>query len=362
MNKDFMQCLDSIIDIEKNILVQEKLLSALEKRIDNLGVPKEISVPQKQEVYFPNVQYNIEKYHDQEYVPYIFIGVPLVAGIIGILHYMSSSDEFILFKLLSAAIEGAIWALGGGVIGFLLAWIIPTLIDASTTKRNVKSRIEAERKAQKLYNQLLIENENKYEYDLQKYYKIVDFDKRRVFEEEKKKEELKSMREALLKKHNQTKEVLKKFYDSADIYITYRNVVAICYIYEYLKSGICTELTGPNGAFMVFKYEMYEKMKIEKLDTIASHLEQLHFDNQVLNLTLKQVGNKVDDLICEVEDMKSVQIESAYRNEQLIHNMGDQMASFANSVSEQNAIIAYNTECAAKEANQIKWLTYFNSL
>lgn len=363
MNKNFIQCLDNIIDIEKSALIQQKLLSALDKKIKSLGIPKNIPIPQKQETYFPNVQYNVEKYHDAgNYAPYIIVGAPIVAGVIGILRHMSSSDEFILFRLLSAAVEGVIWAIGGIVVGFLIAWLIPTLIDSSTTRRNEASRKEAEAKAQELYNEQFAQNERQYEYDLQKYHKIVDFDKRRVIEEKKQKEELIAVRKALLEKHNETKTVLEKFYNAADIYVTYRNIVAMCYICEYLKSGICTELTGPNGAFMVFKYEMYEKMKIEKLDTIASHLEQLHFDNQILNSTLKQVGCKVDDLIYEVGDMKAAQIESAQRNEQLMQNMGGQIASYANSVNQQNAIIAYNTECAANEANQIKWLALFNSL
>ena len=107
---------------------------------------------------------------------------------------------------------------------------------------------------------------------------------------------------------------------------------------------------------------MYEKKKIEQLDTIISKLDQLHFDNQILNSSIQQINDRVSELTDVVGEVKRVQIENAQRNDQMVRNLGNQINSYAAQISNQNAIIAYNTECTANELNQLKWLETFKAL
>lgn len=46
----------------------------------------------------------------------------------------------------------------------------------------------------------------------------------------------------------------------------------------------------------------------------------------------------------------------------MVRNLGNQINSYAAQISNQNAIIAYNTECTANELNQLKWLETFKAL
>lgn len=88
------------------------------------------------------------------------------------------------------------------------------------------------------------------------------------------------------------------------IYITYWNIIAMCHISEYLKSGICTELTGP-----------------------------IHFDNQILNSSIQQINFRVSDLIGVVDEVKRVQMENAQKNERMVRNLGSQINSYAAQIS-----------------------------
>lgn len=51
-------------------------------------------------------------------------------------------------------------------------------------------------------------------------------------------------------------------------------------------------------------------------------------------------------------------MEIERQNEQTLN----QIDSYAEQISRQNAIIAYNAECAANELNQLKWLETFKAL
>lgn len=231
------------------------------------------------------------------------------------------------------------WLFLGGAGGFVLGAVFSAIKMIYASAANKKSQKNAEKEANRLYGE-----------DVLRYNNDLAADAKRVSDELRQKAVLEDTCRQLKEKHEGTLQTLTKFYDAADIYVTYRNIIAMCHIAEYLKSGICTELTGPHGAFMVFKYEMYEKKKIEQLDKIITQLDQLHFDNQMLNASLKQINRSVSDLMDVVDEVKHIQIDNAQKNEQMM----SQMIS-------QNSVIACNTECSANELNQIKWLEYYKT-
>ncbi len=350
MDKNFLECLEHIIELEKMYYTQEKLIESIEKKIKTLAISKKISSPQLIYTYVPPVNYNIVKARkiDGETIKSVTYVCSIVAGIIGAI--IGNSVNAIWSGIICGVIIGAL-------AGFFGGYIINTSREEEARIANQRAKTEAEEKAKKLTEEQRLQDKQKHQNDLKKYHALVAFDKNRVIAENNKKEELLYSKEALIKKHKETKENLAHFYNVADIYETYRNIVAICYIYEYLKSGICDQLTGRDGAYMTFKYEMYEKLKIEKLDTIASKLEQLHFDNLTLNNTMEKINSKCNNLISEISELKITQAEATKRNEELINNLGNRIDNATNRISYQNAVIAYNQECTTSELKQLKWLS-----
>lgn len=353
MDKLFVTCIEKIVELEQTSLTQEKTLEAMQKRIDSLGIAKELKAPTKKEATY--VSYGYQRISENE--TYASIGsYAEICGVIGaiIAFLIGLSSSF--FGAFGDAIIGGI---AGLVAGAIIAIVVNAIKNSEARNQNEQARLDAEHRANADYRAKCEKNEAEYQEQLHKYECLVDFDRERVKNELLEKEYAIATQAQLQKKHEETLNVLKQFYDAADIYPTYRNIVAACHICEYLKSGICTELTGPNGAFMVFKYEMFEKQKIKQLDMVISKLGQLHFDNQILNESLNQIAHRVDVLMYDIQDMKQQIAESARETAGLLQNLGNQFDEYAQTAKRQNAIIAYNQECTTNELNQLKWLEYY---
>lgn len=93
---------------------------------------------------------------------------------------------------------------------------------------------------------------------------------------------------------------LQELYDQNIIYPKYRNMVAITAINEYLMSGRCFELEGPNGSYNLYEMELRQSIIIDKLSSIIDNLEQirsnqysLYQELQMANLTVKGILQEV---------------------------------------------------------------------
>lgn len=303
MDKKFITCLDYIIDLEQTSIIQDRTMQSLQDEIKKLGKSNHYEKPEKPNVDMPVVQYYKTDFDWwPDWFPFLGGAGVIIGGILGFINTWNDCGDF-LTRILSAPFGAIIGAIQGGVAGFI-AWVLLGLIagligDAIDARKEKNAQAEAQR----LYEKAMKTAESQYQNALIQYDKDLENDAKRVSGELKRQEILNSIYQQLSQKHNETLNVLAQFYDKADIYITYRNIIAMCHIAEYLKSGICTELTGPNGAFMVFKYEMYEKKKIEQLDTIIRQLDQLHSDNQILNRSLHKIDSRVSELTDAVNDV-----------------------------------------------------------
>ena len=137
-------------------------------------------------------------------------------------------------------------------------------------------------------------------------------------------------------KKRETERVLQQLYDRGLLYSKYRNVVAVCSIYEYLESGRCTELTGPDGAYNKFDTELQVRRIEGKLDIVIQKLDEIRTTQEVL-YSMVEAGNRLTgELIGKTSESIRLQEYSA----------------------EQSAIAAYNTEQAANEAGVCKWMMF----
>jgi len=356
MEQTQLECLQHIIDIEKTCHTQEKLIAALDRKINSLGIYKKLSPPKQVETYVDPVNYNLV--YDGYNTDYIGSSATLFAIIIGIVGAMYSFSHGGFFD---GIILGAFYFFIGAGVGALIGAIYALIKQKQAKKQNEKAYQAAQREADRRYDKQREADERQYKKELSKYNALISFENTRIANENNQKNKLYHVMDELIQKHNETKKHLDKFYDFLDIYETYRNIVAACHMYEYFKSGICTGFTGHDGAYMVFKYEMYEKLKIEKLDTIISKLDQLHFDNTILNNTMRQIDSKVNGLISGIENLQATVIESAEKTEQQFTKLRSTIDVASDRLAHQNAIIAYNQECTNNELKQLKWLQYYSS-
>ena len=102
---------------------------------------------------------------------------------------------------------------------------------------------------------------------------------------------------------SKTKEIMSKLYESNIIYPKYRNMVAMCSIYEYFATGRCTDLAGPDGAYNLYENERRQNTIIDKLDTILDQLEVIKSNQYMMYHEMI----KTNDLLNGVQaEMKSI--------------------------------------------------------
>lgn len=69
--------------------------------------------------------------------------------------------------------------------------------------------------------------------------------------------------------------VRKKLYDRDIIFPKYRTLPCVATMLEYLQSGRCSELEGPDGAYNLYESELRADLIISRLDDIASVLGKI---------------------------------------------------------------------------------------
>ena len=106
-------------------------------------------------------------------------------------------------------------------------------------------------------------------------------------------------------------EALISLYEEGIIYSKYRNLVAVSTIYEYLASGRCDQLEGPNGAYNLYEMELRQNIVIGQLSTITEHLEQIKENQYTLYYEIQKANRNSESMLSSIgDDVKF----SAYQN------------------------------------------------
>lgn len=106
-------------------------------------------------------------------------------------------------------------------------------------------------------------------------------------------------------------EALISLYEEGIIYSKYRNLVAVSTIYEYLASGRCDQLEGPNGAYNLYEMELRQNIVIGRLSTITEHLEQIKENQYTLYYEIQNANRNSESMLSSIgDDVKF----SAYQN------------------------------------------------
>lgn len=164
--------------------------------------------------------------------------------------------------------------------------------------------------------------------------KNIAADERRVAQELAEKEHLQELLASLRQRYSETTATLQQYYDLDIIFPKYRNMTAMCSIYEYYLSGRCDSLMGHEGAYNILECEIRFGVIFTKLDDIMSKLDEIKTNQSILYDAIES-GNKLTNKLIDASIQQARQLEF---------------------VAEKTELAAYNAQRAANEANQIKWI------
>ena len=108
---------------------------------------------------------------------------------------------------------------------------------------------------------------------------------------------------------------LEELYDMDVIFPKYRNLVAISSINEYLMSGRCYELEGPDGAYNLYETELRQNLIINKLSDIVDNLEKIRDNQYSLYEVLKDSNRTIKSLSEEARKLNETSKLTQYYTE-----------------------------------------------
>ena len=106
---------------------------------------------------------------------------------------------------------------------------------------------------------------------------------------------------------------LYNLYSKNIVYTKYRNLIAIATLYEYIDSGRCFELEGPNGAYNLYEGELRSDIIISSLNRIISDLDTIKNNQYVLYKSIEKANSTTHKLLCNISN---AQMLTAYYSEQ----------------------------------------------
>lgn len=181
-------------------------------------------------------------------------------------------------------------------------------------------------------------NKKRYEEEMKKYEDDIQAEEARLKSLNDKKDYIISQGRELVSGYNNTKSSLKQYYNSCSlIYPKYHNMIAVTQILEYLDSGRCSCLTGPDGAYNLYESELRMNQIIGNLDLIVDSLEQIKTTQFMMYRELQKANDIAERIAQSVDDA----------------------ASSLASIHRSSAVTAYNSQVMAANSEIIARHTYY---
>ncbi|MBR3298725.1 MAG: hypothetical protein IKI64_05905 [Clostridia bacterium] len=353
--------LEDVVELEKQVFLQQQTLDALDSKIRSLGVKKVFYEPR----YVNTPTYNEPTYNKpKETLANEGEKIGCITGLVVVGVILAG---IVLMTFTDFMDDGALWII------VILSAIITPIAAAIIISNNKKKRAQddydsrvAENKAD--YNRRLAEQNADYDRRMAEYRRNVSEDAQRVNRELAEKRILEQERSALYQKHLQTKQVLQSYYDLDIIYGKYRNFVAVSSFVDYFKSGSCSTLsenTGGDGAYNKFDIEVRLDRIIDRLDDIIRNLDQIK-SNQWCIYNAIQEGNRIARrLVSATESLAESNAQIALSSAQTAQYSAQtaqysaKTAQYAGITAANSAIAAYNAQQAANEAEQLRKLKQY---
>ncbi len=156
-----------------------------------------------------------------------------------------------------------------------------------------------------------------------------------------------------------TNSILNDYYESNVLYGKYHNFVAVSSICDYLSSGRCDSLEGPDGAYNLFEMESRTNLIINKLDIIIDSLDQIKQNQYLLYKELQSINDElyeIKDVLLINDALQAVQTIQL----QDIANSNRDIANNTEEIVYNTAASAYYTKQNTKLLDAIGFMTALN--
>lgn len=309
---DLKEYLDIVINMEKNIYLQNNLISQMKSRSEQLG---HLHIYQKP----------IKPSSGGE----IFIAVSVILAFIG----------FFLFRWglqlcntdLGGFLLGLIVLCFGGVL-FLCGVIMSIgMIENIKTFLNAKDR---------------------YDVEYAEYERNISADKKRIRKEQLEKAVLFSEIQLLQKQNKDSKQNLEKIYSQNIIFPKYRNLTMVCSIYEYICAGRCTTLEGHEGAYNILEMEIRLDRIITQLDLVIAKLDAIRNNQYMLYSVIQETNQQVSQILKSTNYVIS--------NLQDFYGQAEELVARIVSVEKNSELAFYQAENMQKELHYMNRMNYLS--
>lgn len=142
----------------------------------------------------------------------------------------------------------------------------------------------------------------------------------------------------------QTEQILKEYYDLDVIYPKYRNFVCMASVLDYLQSGICTQLTGHEGAYRILEEDIKFRRIENKLDIVIKKLDEIKETQYSIYMAIQEANNNLNSIGTKI-DSSTKQIVSNQKN-----------------INEKLDTISYNQRIQEKNTEIIKDISIYTHL
>lgn len=295
---EIKEYLGMVVDLEKQIYMQNRMITTMQNSINKLGKRKSFEKPQKPELDTAGSK-----------------GAYVLAGIVLVIYLATHRMLLIrgiapVFILVSIGL--AIWG-------------------------NVAARDEKEEFKQR---------QREYQEDLQKYQRCVQADKQRVEKEKAGRTLLQAELESLQAKNMETKQTLEKLYSYDIIHKNYRGLITVCSLYGYFDTGVCTQLEGHEGAYNKYDTESRLDYIVRQLNEVLRNLEQIKQNQRVLYDVLQTSNQKLNQLISNTDQMMG-QLNN-------IEIQGAELSAQVMNLQATSELALYETACNRQETAYLR--------
>lgn len=326
-NTELLQYLEIIIDVETDMYLKNELIKFLNnEKIDNPSPPTVPIPPNK-----PDYQ-NIGAGHKESPIS---MGIMVIAVIVIISKFVSWCNAIV--GTMEFPWDSIILTIVGSFVLIVIVESITFYCEKQVKKKQLDEQYQRQmvsyRKSFEKYIKASYEYKNRIE--IKNRFIVMQLNK--IYSSKKK-----------------TQDVLFDLYSKGPVYYKYRRLPMISSIYEYLKSGRCSELEGANGAYNILEMEMrmnyiviQMNQIIVSLDAIYENQRELYFAIMGVNMRLNDMQSSVVQLETSVDSIKS--ISKLKKN----NNLQRQTQQIADSLDNKCAITSYLSQRAYKEQEYI---------
>lgn len=112
----------------------------------------------------------------------------------------------------------------------------------------------------------------------------------------------------------ETEKILNNYYALNVVYKKYRGLVPIGTIYEYFEAGLCSELEGHEGAYLIYERQLQAAIIVGKLDQIIERLDTIIVNQRALSERIQSSNRMIDGMSRSVQKIVENQDINNYYN------------------------------------------------